>query len=567
MANKPEKSSRGRAETQLLLLFAVQAGGAFILIREFLCYTDSALFLADQRRLAGDQKMEGEKTSMKTGFDHKKYIEKQSKYILERVHTYDKLYMEFGGKLMADFHARRVLPGFDPDAKIKLLHHLADKLEVIICIYAGDIERNKIRGDFGITYELEVLRMIDDLRRHKLAVNSVVITRCEDTLATNAFGQKLANRGIRVYKHAATKGYPTDVETIVSEEGYGKNPYIETTKSIVVVTAPGPSSGKLATCLSQMYHEAKRGVKAGYAKFETFPVWNLPLKHPVNIAYEAATADLKDINMIDSFHLAAYGETAVNYNRDIEVFPVLRRIIEKITGEKSIYQSPTDMGVNQVKHGIVDDDVVREAACQEVIRRYFTTACDYKKGIASSDTLERVKLLLDELELTELDRVPVGPARQAAGELQSQWPDTEDLVSVMAIELPDGMVLTGKSSDLMSASAAAVLNAVKYLAGVPDSLHLLSPLTLEPILDLKRTIFDHANPPALNLQEVLLALSISAATSPVAHCAIRQLRKLQGCQAHATTMLEGSDEKFFKKLGVEYTCDPCFSSNRLYDSN
>ena len=507
---------------------------------------------------------------MTKGFDPQKYIEKQSRYILERVNQYDKLYLEFGGKLMADLHAKRVLPGFDPDAKIKLLHHLSDKLEVIICIYSGDIERNKIRGDFGITYEMDVFRMIDDLRHNNLSVNSVVITRYEDKLSTNTFMQKLLNRGIRVYKHSATKGYPTDVDTIVSEEGYGKNPYIETSQSIVVVTAPGPCSGKLATCLSQMYHEAKRGVKVGYSKFETFPVWNMPLKHPVNIAYEAATADLKDINMIDSFHLDAYGEVAVNYNRDIEVFPVLKRIIEKITGEKSHYQSPTDMGVNQVKFGIIDDESVKQASRQEIIRRFFFTACDYKKGIADYETLERIKLLMDEQNLSEYDRKVVAPARnkakQLSEKLKSDNPDNEETISTMAIELPDGSILTGKSSELMSAPAAAILNAVKHLANVPDSIHLLSPLTLEPILNLKHNLLAHPQQ-ALNLEEVILALSISGTTNPVAHCAMETLATLRNCQAHSTTMLEPSDERFFKNLGIEYTCDPNFPSAKLYYNN
>lgn len=507
---------------------------------------------------------------MKIGFDHKKYIAKQSRFILERVNQYDKLYLEFGGKLMADLHAKRVLPGFDPEAKIKLLHQLSDQLEVIICIYSGDIERNKIRGDFGITYERDVFRIIDDLRRNKLSVNSVVITRYEDKFSTNNFIQNLSNRGILVYKHSATKGYPTDVDTIVSEEGYGKNSYIETTKSIIVVTAPGPCSGKLATCLSQMYHEAKRGVNVGYSKFETFPVWNMPLKHPVNIAYEAATADLKDINMIDSFHLDAYGEVAVNYNRDIEVFPVLKRIIEKITGKKSHYQSPTDMGVNQVKFGIIDDEVVQAASRQEIIRRYFFIACDYKKGIADYETFERIKLLMDELSLNDNDRNVVAPARAKAKllaeKLQAENPDSKETVSAMAIELSDGKILTGKSSELMSAPAAAILNAVKYLANVPDSIHLLSPLTLEPILNLKRNILAHSDQ-ALNLEEVIIALSISGATNPVAHCAMEEISNLRNCQAHSTTMLEPSDDKFFKKLGIEFTCDPNFPSAKLYSNS
>ena len=341
---------------------------------------------------------------MKIGFDPKKYLEEQSKFILERVNDYDKLYLEFGGKLLFDMHAKRVLPGFDENAKIKLLQKLKDKLEVIICVYAGDIERNKIRGDFGITYDLDVLRLIDDLRSYGLDVNSVVITRYEDQPSANIFMNKLERRNIKVYTHRATKGYPTDVDTIVSDEGYGKNPYIETTKPIVVVTAPGPGSGKLATCLSQLYHENKNGKIAGYSKFETFPVWNVPLKHPLNIAYEAATVDLKDINMIDSFHVDAYNQIAVNYNRDIETFPVLKRIIERITKKESVFKSPTDMGVNRVGYGIVDDEVVQEASKQEIIRRYFKVACEYKKGYADTDSLERIKLIMEELSLKPEDR-------------------------------------------------------------------------------------------------------------------------------------------------------------------
>lgn len=504
---------------------------------------------------------------MKNGFDHQKYIEMQSKHILERVNQYDKLYIEFGGKLMADLHAMRVLPGFDSDAKLKLLHTLSDKLEIVICIYSGDIERNKIRGDFGITYELEVFRMIDVLRKHELSVNSVVVTRYEDRLSTNIFIQKLVNRGIRVYRHSATKGYPTDIDTIVSEEGYGQNDFIETEKSIVVVTGPGPSSGKLATCLSQMYHEAKRGKSAGYAKFETFPVWNLPLKHPVNVAYEAATADLRDINSIDSFHLDAYGEKAINYNRDIEVFPILKRIIEKITGKKSNYLSPTDMGVNKVKDGIIDDDIVQEASRQEIIRRYFSILCDYKKGIADEETFHRIKLLMDELDLSENDRQVVAPAREKAvlltETMQAEGGQCGESVSVTAIQLADGKIFTGKSTSLLSAPAAAVLNVVKYMANLPDSMHLLSPLVLKPILDLKQEILAQADT-SLNLEEVILALSICGATNPAANCSIEALSKLRQCQAHSTTILQPGDEKIFRKLGLQYTCDPIFSSSQLF---
>ena len=398
---------------------------------------------------------------MKIGFDPKKYLEEQSKFILERVNDYDKLYLEFGGKLLFDMHAKRVLPGFDENAKIKLLQKLKDKLEVIICVYAGDIERNKIRGDFGITYDLDVLRLIDDLRSYGLDVNRVVITRYEDQPSANIFMNKLERRNIKVYTHRATKGYPTDVDTIVSDEGYGKNPYIETTKPIVVVTAPGPGSGKLATCLSQLYHENKNGKIAGYSKFETFPVWNVPLKHPLNIAYEAATVDLKDINMIDSFHVDAYNQIAVNYNRDIETFPVLKRIIERITKKESVFKSPTDMGVNRVGYGIVDDEVVQEASKQEIIRRYFKVACEYKKGYADTDSLERIKLIMEELSLKPEDRKVVLPARERSTKLKEE--QGENCVgSAMAIELNDGTILTAKASGVLDAAAAALLNAIQY---------------------------------------------------------------------------------------------------------
>ncbi len=357
---------------------------------------------------------------MRVGFDHEKYLKEQSKYILERVEKFDKLYLEFGGKLMGDLHAKRILPGFDENAKIKVLQNIKDQVEVVICVYAGDIERNKVRGDFGITYDMEVLRLIDDLRSYNLNVNSVVITRFEGQPATTVFINKLERRGIKVYKHAPTKGYPSDVDTIVSDEGYGANPYIETTKPIVVVTAPGPNSGKLGTCLSQLYHENKRGNSVGYSKFETFPVWNLPLNHPVNIAYEAATVDLKDVNMIDSFHLDAYGEKSVNYNRDLELFPVLKKIIEKITGKESMFKSPTDMGVNRVGFGIIDDEVVREASIDEIIRRYFNTACQYKKGEVNKDAYYTIYLMLEKIIFKPEDRAVFMPAREYSEKLKSQ---------------------------------------------------------------------------------------------------------------------------------------------------
>ncbi|CAM2078761.1 MULTISPECIES: DUF1846 domain-containing protein [Clostridia] len=500
---------------------------------------------------------------MKIGFDHEKYLEEQSKYILERVNNYDKLYLEFGGKLLFDLHAKRVLPGFDENAKIKLLHKLKENVEVVICVYAGDIERNKIRGDFGITYDMDVLRLIDDLRSYDLEVNSVVITRYDDQPSTTVFINKLERRGIKVYKHRATKGYPTDVDTIVSEEGYGKNPYIETSKPIVVVTAPGPGSGKLATCLSQLYHENKRGNVAGYSKFETFPVWNVPLKHPLNIAYEAATVDLKDVNMIDYFHLEAYGETAVNYNRDLETFPVLKRIIEKITGKESVYKSPTDMGVNRVGFGIVDDEVVKEASKQEIIRRYFKTGCEYKKGYVDKDTFEHSKLIMDQVNLKEEDRKVVLPARERAAKLKEE---NSSICTAVAIELNDGTILTGKGSELLDASAAALLNSIKYLANIADDMHLISPVILEPILDLKTKTLANQKV-SLNCEEVLIALSISAATNPTAQVAMEKLSMLKNCQAHSTTILPTSDEQTLRKLGIDVTCDAEYASESLFYNN
>lgn len=502
---------------------------------------------------------------MKIGFDHKKYLEEQSKYILERVNQHDKLYLEFGGKMLFDMHAKRVLPGFDENAKVKLLHNLREKIEVIICVYAGDIERNKIRGDFGITYDIDTLRLIDDLKGYELDVNSVVITRYEDQEDTTLFINKLERRGIKVYKHRSTKGYPIDVDTIVSEEGYGQNPYIETTKPIVVVTAPGASSGKLSTCLNQLYHEYKRGVSAGYSKFETFPVWNIPLKHPLNIAYEAATVDLKDTIMIDSFHFDAYNEIAVNYNRDIESFPVLKRIVEKITGKESIYKSPTDMGVNRLGFGIIDDEVVREASKQEVIRRYFNTSCDYKKGYLDLEMFQRSKLIMEELGLKEEDRRVVMPAREYSAKLRKESSNKE-ISPVVALELRDGTIITGKGSDVMNASAAAVLNAIKHYAKISDEIHLISPVILEPIMNLKLNTLGNKNT-ALSCEEILIALSICAATNPTALVAMEKLSLLEGCQGHSTTILTFSDHQTFRKLGIETTCDPEYPTEDLYYNN
>lgn len=499
---------------------------------------------------------------MKTGFDPQKYIDEQSKYILERVNNYDKLYLEFGGKLIGDKHAKRVLPGFDEDAKIKLLQKLKDQAEIIICVYAGDIERNKIRGDFGITYDMEVLRLLDDFRSYGLEVNSVVITRYNKQPATTVFINKLERRNIKVYKHTSIPGYPADVETIVSENGYGINPYITTTKPIVVVTAPGANSGKLATCLNQLYHEYQMGRSAGYSKFETFPIWNLPLKHPVNIAYEAATIDLKDVNMIDNFHFERYNQVTVNYNRDLEMFPVIKRIIEKITGKESVYQSPTDMGVNRAGFGITDDDIVCEASKQEIIRRYFQTLCDFKKGLLDEESLNRMKVIMEEVELKQEDRTSVLPAREYAAKLKERCNDNE-AVTVIALELNDGKIITGKSSETMDCCSAAILNAIKYLAGIGDEIYLLSPLILNTIRGLKENDLN-SKITHLNAHEILIALSICAVTNPTAQLAYDKLSLLKGVQAHCTAMLNKNDEQILRKLGIDVTCDPIYPSENLY---
>lgn len=492
---------------------------------------------------------------MQIGFDSEKYLDEQSRYIIDRVNQYDKLYLEFGGKLMGDFHAMRVLPGFDPDGKIKLLHRLREQAEIIICIYAGDIENKKVRSDFGITYDQDVLRMIDDLNHWDLSVNSVVITRYNGQSGAQQLKAKLEARGIKVFTHGHTQGYPMDVDTIVSDQGYGKNAYIPTTKPLVVVTAPGPNSGKLGTCLSQFYHEVQRGLSAGYAKFETFPVWNLPLHHPVNRAYEAATADLEDVNMIDTFHLEKYGETTVNYNRDIEAFPLLRRILTKINkGEEVPYYSPTDMGVNRVGFAITDDQVVAEAAQQEIIRRYFASQSDYKKGIASVQTAQRAKLIMDESGLSVSDRPVVAVAMAKA--------QSEDL-PVMAIELAKDQIITGKASDMMTAPAAAVLNALKALAGIADDLHLLTPMILSAI-DGLNTDYLKQKHHVLDTNEVLIALSISAVTNPTADLALKQLDHLRHLQAHGSVIPAKKDEEAYRSLGMMATYQADFASSYLY---
>jgi uncharacterized protein (UPF0371 family) len=500
----------------------------------------------------------------KIGFSAEKYIEEQSKHILERINSgkSERLYLEFGGKLVHDKHAMRVLPGFDENAKIKLLQKMGDQAEIIICIYAGDITTNKTRQDFGITYDLEVLRLIDTFRKYDLAINSVVVTRYEEQPAVDMFINKLNRRGIRTYKHKFTKGYPTDVDLIVSEEGYGANPYIEVTKPLVVVTGPGGGSGKLATCLSQLYHDNRQGSKVRYAKFETFPIWNLPLKHPVNVAYEAATADLKDVNMIDAFHLEAYGEKAVNYNRDLEVFPVVKRIIEKITGEESEYQSPTDMGVNRAGFGITDDEICKEAAKQEIIRRYFIAECNYKKGKIEGDALERCKLLMNEIGVKPANRVVVQQARDYA-EKKRNCDERYENVVVMAIEMPDGSFITGRSSRRMVAAAAAMLNAIKNLAGIVDDMPLISYTALQAIQHLRRDILNQDRA-SLNCEEILSALTISATTNPPAEIAMGKLLLLKGCKAHCTAILSDKDEQVLNSLGLDVTCDPEYVTTNLY---
>ena len=496
------------------------------------------------------------------GFSAEKYIEEQSKYILERIQAGDgRLYLEFGGKLVQDKHAMRVLPGFDENAKIKLLNRMKDQTEIIICIYAGDIISSKTRQDFGITYDLEVLRLIDAFRSYDLEINSVVVTRYENNPAVNMFINKLERRGIRTYKHNYTKGYPTDVDTIVSDEGYGANPYIEVTKPLIVVTGPGGGSGKLATALSQVYHEYRRGTKARYAKFETFPIWSIPLKHPVNIAYEAATADLKDVNMIDPFHLEAYGVTAVNYNRDIEAFPVLKRILDKITGDASVYQSPTDMGVNRAGFGIIDDDICREAAKQEIIRRSLLAEVSYKKGKIDESVLERTKLLMEEVGATRYDRKVVAPAEEYA-EMKRAENERYENVIVAAIELPDGRIVTGRSSHRMAASAAMVLNAVKTLAGLADDIPVISAQVLENLQKMNVEFFGDKS--ALNCEEIIMALTMSTMTNPTADYALKELYKLRGCRAHSTAILSDRDEQTLKSLGIDMTSNPEFSTSDLY---
>ncbi len=498
------------------------------------------------------------------GFDNGKYIEEQKSAILERVERFpDKLYLEFGGKLVFDYHAARVLPGFDPSAKMALLRELKDDAEIIMCIHAGDIERKKLRADFGVTYDVDALRLIDDFHGAGLDVAGVVITRFEGQPAAGVFKNRLERRDIRVFTHQVTRDYPMDIDRVVSQEGYGANEYIQTTRPLVIVTGPGPGSGKLGTCLSEMYHDHQAGRESGFAKFETFPIWNLPLKHPVNVAYEAATADLRDVNLIDPFHLEAYGETAVNYNRDVAAFPLLQRILERITGAESPYRSPTDMGVNRAGFAICDDAIVQEAARQEIVRRCFRYRCEYAMGLADRETVERASLLMDELEIEPTCRRVVEPAKEAAAEGQRKGKGHKGIFCGAALELPDGAIVTGKNSPLMHASSALVLNAIKGLAGIPDDIHLLSPNVIESVGDLKRTILSSKSA-SLDLEEALIALSISATTNPVAQRAMEELKQLQGCEAHLTHMPTPGDEAGLKSLGINLTSEPNFSSKSLF---
>ena len=487
---------------------------------------------------------------LKTGFDNDRYIQMQSAHIKERIAQFGgKLYLEFGGKLYDDYHASRVLPGFQPDSKLRMLLNMKDQVELVIAINAADIEKNKIRGDLGITYDLDVIRLIDIFRSLGLYVSSVVLTRYTGQATAKAFENRLESMGIRVYHHYAIDGYPSNIAHIVSDEGYGKNDYIETTRELVVVTAPGPGSGKLATCMSQLYHEHQRGVQAGYAKFETFPIWNLPLNHPVNLAYEAATADLNDVNMIDPFHLEAYGVTTVNYNRDVEAFPVLVAMFNQILGFCP-YKSPTDMGVNMVGNCIVDDEAVAHASHQEIIRRYYTALCDQKQGKASDEMVLKLELLMKKVGVTKEDRRVVAPTLEKAAATRRP---------AAGMELPDGRIVLGKTSDLLGASAALLLNALKALGGIRDELHLISPVVIDPIQHLKVEHLGNRNP-RLHTDEVLIALSISAATNPTAELAMEQLSKLRGCEVHSSVILSPVDEKVFKRLGVNLTCEPRYKS-------
>ena len=491
---------------------------------------------------------------MAIGFDNEKYLHMQSQHIKDRIAQFGgKLYLEFGGKLFDDYHASRVLPGFEPDSKLKMLLQLKDRVEVVIAINTSDIEKNKLRSDLGITYDLDVIRLIDCFRSIGLYVGSVVMTRFNGQATAIAFQKRLEALGIKVYRHYSIEGYPSDISKIVSDDGYGRNEYIETSRELVVVTAPGPGSGKMATCLSQLYHEHKKGHQSGYAKFETFPIWNIPLTHPVNLAYEAATADLNDVNMIDPFHLEAYGETTVNYNRDVEIFPVVKAMLEKILGTCP-YKSPTDMGVNMAGNCIIDDEITKSASRQEILRRYYTAMCDQRKGIVTDeDVVLKLELLMKKAGITLNDRTVIGPALQKAAITG---------MPAAAMELPDGKIVTGRTSELLGASAALILNALKSLAGIEDSIHLISPVIIEPIQHLKTVHLGNRNP-RLHTDEALIALSICAPTNENAQLALEQLNKLRGCEVHSSVILSSVDENVLRRLGINLTCEPVFQGKNL----
>ncbi|OON85450.1 hypothetical protein BXO88_12405 [Oribacterium sp. C9] len=490
----------------------------------------------------------------KKGFDNDKYLKMQSEHIRERISKFGgKLYLEFGGKLFDDYHASRVLPGFQPDSKIRMLTQLKEDVEIVVVINAGDIEKNKVRGDLGITYDMDVLRLIDAFRSYGLFVGSVVLTRFDGQESAIAYQKKLESLGVKVYRHYPIQGYPGNLPLIISDEGFGKNEYIQTSHSLVVVTAPGPGSGKMAVCLSQLYQENKHGVKAGYAKFETFPIWNIPLKHPVNLAYEAATADLNDVNMIDPYHLEAYGKTTVNYNRDVEVFPVLNAMFQRIYGE-SPYKSPTDMGVNMAGYGIVDDDNCCYASRQEIIRRYYTALCNHRKGDGSQQVIDKLQLLMEQAGITTDARPVIAAAKQKA-ELTGE--------PAAAIELSDGTVVTGKTSTLLGACSAMLLNALKVLGGIEDSVNLISREIIEPIQHLKTEHLGNHNP-RLHTDEILIALTICATTDENAEKAMQQLEKLKGCEVHSSVIISEVDARTFKKLGVNVTCEPQYQTSKLF---
>ena len=504
--------------------------------------------------------------AVNTAFDNEKYLQEQKSEILERMKKFDsKLYLEFGGKLLYDYHASRVLPGYDPNIKMRLLQTLKEKADILLCIYAGDIERKKIRADFGITYDADALKLIDDIRGWGIDVLGVVITRFENQPSAIQFKNKLERRRIKVYTHQYTKGYPTDIDLIVSDEGYGANEYIETEKPLVIVTGPGPGSGKLATSLSQVYHDYKKGINAGYAKFETFPIWNLPLKHPVNVAYEAATADLRDFNLIDPFHLEAYNQKTVNYNRDVEVFPVLKRILKKIMGGESFYKSPTDMGVNRAGFAITNDEMTQESAKQELIRRYFRYRCEYVMGLTDKGTVQRAELLIKDFNLDLQYRSVVEPARNASIEAQESDKGSEGVYCGAAMALKNGTMVTGSNSPRLHAASSLVLHAIKHLAEIPEKIKLLPPNIIAAVRKLKTEVLNEKTL-SLDLVETLIALSISTTVNPAAQLAMEKLEELEGCEVHMTHIPTPGDEAGLRRLGVNLTSDPNFSTRDLFIS-